>query len=283
MKKMNFGIKRRKISQFENIPIHIILIIFAIISISPLYFLVVNVFKTNLEFSHSQISFPKTFYYENLVRAWNEGGFLKATLNSLFVTIISTFGRLFLGSMAAFAFATIDFKGKKLFYYLNLGVMFIPPIVVIIPLFKLMVKAKLISTFLAAIIVYIGYLPFTIFILISFFKTIPKGIIESAKIEGCSDFLLYLFIIIPLSKPALLTLGLLSLRQVWNDFLIPLIFIGKESKYTLMLKIVSFRGSEITDMGALFSGLFISILPLIIILILFQKYFVKGITLGSIK
>lgn len=283
MKKINLVVKRMKNSLFDQIPTHIILLLLALISIFPLYFLVINVFKPSLEFAQSQLSFPNTFYYANLVEAWVQGGFLRATINSIIVTAASTFGRLFLGSMAAFAFATMEFKGKKFLYYIILGVMFIPPIVVIIPLFKLMVDLKLINTFVAAIIVYIGYLPFTVFVLISFFKTIPKSMIEAAKIDGCSDFRLYLRIVLPLSKPALITLGLLSLRQVWNDFLIPLIFIGKEEKYTLMLKVVSFRGREITNMGALFAGLFISIIPMIIILIIFQKYFVKGITLGSIK
>ena len=125
-------------SFFRSVPVHIVLIIFLFIQIFPLYFLLINVFKTNMEFATSQLAFPESFHYQNLVDAWNKGHFPVALKNTLILTVGGTFGRIFFGSLAAYALAILKFKGQKFLYYLILGSMFLPPIVVLFPLFKLM-------------------------------------------------------------------------------------------------------------------------------------------------
>jgi raffinose/stachyose/melibiose transport system permease protein len=264
-------------------PAQLLLFAFLLIQVFPLYFLFVNVFKTQMDFAQNQLALPTRLYLRNFVDAWVSGNFLSAIKNSLIVTVSGTFGRLFFGSLAAYAIATMRFKGRKLFYYLFLGSMFLPPIVVIIPLFKAMVALSLVNTYPALIVIYIGYLPFTTFVLTTFFQGVSQELIDAAKIDGCGDFQTYSRIVIPLSTPALASMAILNIRGIWNDFLFPLIFLNKEEMYTLMVRIVNFQGRFVTNMPVMLAGLVISILPIVVLFIFFQRYFTKGITLGSFR
>jgi ABC-type glycerol-3-phosphate transport system permease component len=264
-------------------PAQLLLFAFLLIQVFPLYFLFVNVFKTQMDFAQNQLALPTRLYLRNFVDAWVSGSFLSAIKNSLIVTVSGTFGRLFFGSLAAYAIATMRFKGRKLFYYLFLGSMFLPPIVVIIPLFKAMVALSLVNTYPALIVIYIGYLPFTTFVLTTFFQGVSQELIDAAKIDGCGDFQTYSRIVIPLSTPALASMAILNIRGIWNDFLFPLIFLNKEEMYTLMVRIVNFQGRFVTNMPVMLAGLVISILPIVVLFIFFQRYFTKGITLGSFR
>lgn len=264
-------------------PAQLLLFAFLLIQVFPLYFLFVNVFKTQMDFAQNQLALPTRLYLRNFVDAWVSGSFLSAIKNSLIVTVSGTFGRLFFGSLAAYALATMRFKGRTLFYYLFLGSMFLPPIVVIIPLFKAMVALSLVNTYPALIVIYIGYLPFTTFVLTTFFQGVSQELIDAAKIDGCGDFQTYSRIVIPLSTPALASMAILNIRGIWNDFLFPLIFLNKEEMYTLMVRIVNFQGRFVTNMPVMLAGLVISILPIVVLFIFFQRYFTKGITLGSFR
>jgi raffinose/stachyose/melibiose transport system permease protein len=264
-------------------PAQLLLFAFLLIQVFPLYFLFVNVFKTQMDFAQSQLALPTRLYLRNFLDAWVSGNFLSAIKNSLIVTVSGTFGRLFFGSLAAYAIATMRFKGRKIAYYLFLGSMFLPPIVVIIPLFKAMVAMSLVNTYLALIVIYIGYLPFTTFVLTTFFQGVSKELIDAAKIDGCGDFQTYGRIVIPLSTPALASMAILNIRGIWNDFLFPLIFLNKEEMYTLMVRIVNFQGRFVTNMPVMLAGLVISIAPIVVLFVFFQRYFTKGITLGSFR
>lgn len=267
----------------QKVFIYFILILFLFVELFPLYYLVVNVFKTEVEFSINQFSLPNSLYLGNFMQAWVEGHFLEAFKNSIILTGFGTFGRIFFGSLAAYAIATMKFKGNKIAYNLLIGSMFLPPIVVIIPLFKMMIGFGLINNYLAPILIYIGYLPFTAYVLTAFFKTVPVELLDSARIDGCGDFRIYYSIILPLSKPALASMAILNVRSIWNNFLIPLIFLNKEEYYTLMVRIVNFQGRFVTHMTTMLTGLFISIIPIFLLFIFFQRYFTKGMTLGSFK
>lgn len=133
------------------------------------------------------------------------------------------------------------------------------------------------------IVIYIGYLPFTTFVLTTFFQGVSQELIDAAKIDGCGDFQTYSRIVIPLSTPALASMAILNIRGIWNDFLFPLIFLNKEEMYTLMVRIVNFQGRFVTNMPVMLAGLVISILPIVVLFIFFQRYFTKGITLGSFR
>ena len=270
-------------SFFRNVPVHIILIIFLFIQIFPLYFLLINVFKTNMEFATSQLAFPESFNFQNLIDAWVKGDFLNAFKNTLIITVGGTFGRIFFGSLAAYALAILKFRGQRFLYYLILGCMFLPPIVVLFPLFRLMGSLGLLNTYFAPIIAYIGYLPFTTFIFVEFFKNIPKDIIDAARIDGCSNFGIYYSIVLKMSKPVLSTLVVINARYIWSDFMFPLILLNQEDKFTLMLRILNFKGRFTSEIPLVISGVFISIIPILVLLFIFQKNFTKGITLGSYR
>jgi raffinose/stachyose/melibiose transport system permease protein len=264
-------------------PAHVILILFLLIELFPLYFLLINVFKSQMQFAQSQLAFPTSFQLKNFIDAWVTGSFLSAFKNSIILTVSGTFGRLFFGSLAAFALARMRFKGRSFFYYLFLGSMFLPPIVVTIPLFRTMVTVGLINTYIAPIIIYIGYLPFTTFVLTTFFQGVSQELIDAAKIDGCGDFQTFIRIVLPLSTSALASIGILNIRGIWNDFLFPLLFMSKEAMYTLMVRIVNFQGRFVTNLPVMLAGLVISIAPILVLFICFQRYFTKGITLGSFR
>jgi raffinose/stachyose/melibiose transport system permease protein len=277
------GIARTMRRLAYRTPAQLLLFAFLLIQVFPLYFLFVNVFKTQMDFAQNQLALPTRLYLRNFIDAWVSGNFLSAIKNSLIVTVTGTFGRLFFGSLAAYAIATMRFKGRKIAYYLFLGSMFLPPIVVIIPLFKALVAMSLVNTYLALIVIYIGYLPFTTFVLTTFFQSVSQELIDAAKIDGCGDFQTYGRIVIPLSTPALASMAILNIRGIWNDFLFPLIFLNKEEMYTLMVRIVNFQGRFVTNMPVMLAGLVISIAPIVVLFVFFQRYFTKGITLGSFR
>jgi raffinose/stachyose/melibiose transport system permease protein len=266
-----------------RVPVHLILILFLLIELFPLYFLLINVFKSQMDFAQSQLAFPTRFNLQNFIDAWVTGSFLSAFKNSIILTVCGTLGRLFFGSLAAFALARMRFKGRTFFYYLFLGSMFLPPIVVIIPLFKAMIAVGLINTYIAPIIIYIGYLPFTTFVLTTFFQSVSQELIDAAKIDGCGDFQTFICIVLPLSTSALASIGILNIRGIWNDFLFPLLFLNNEAMYTLMMRIVNFQGRFVTNLPVMLAGLVISIVPILVLFICFQRYFTKGITLGSFR
>jgi ABC-type glycerol-3-phosphate transport system permease component len=254
-----------------------------LIEVFPLYFLLINVLKNQVDFARSQLAFPTGLYLRNFLDAWVTGSFLSAFKNSIILTACGTIGRVFFGSLAAFALARMRFRGRKLFYYLFLGSMFLPPIVVIIPLFKTMIAVGLIDTYIAPILIYIGYLPFTTFVLTSYFQSVSQELLDAAKIDGCGDFQTFICIVLPLSTSALASVGILNIRGIWNDFLFPLLFLNKEAMYTLMVRIVNFQGRFVTNMPVMLAGLVISSAPILVLFIFFQRYFTKGITLGSFR
>lgn len=262
---------------------YLVLVLLLFIEIFPLYYLLINVFKTEIDFAGNQFGLPQRFVLENFAKAWEKGHFLEAFRSSIILTASGTIGRILFGSFAAYSLALLRFRGKKIAYYLFIGSMFLPPIVVTIPLFKLMIGLNLINKYLSTILIYIGYLPFTAYVLTTFFKTVPYEMVESAKIDGGGDLCIYWSIILPLSKPAIASMAILNIRSIWNDFLLPILFLNKEEKYTLMVRIANFQGRYVTNMTTMLAGLLISIIPILILFIFFQRYFTKGITLGSIK
>ncbi len=264
-------------------PSQAVLLLFLLVQVFPLYFLLINVFKDTMDFARSQLALPERLYLGNFSEAWTTGSFPGAVLNSLVLTVTSTFGRLFLGSLAAFAMAKLEFVGRRAIYYVFLGSMFLPQIVVIIPLFKTMMSLGLLNTYMAPIIIYIGYLQFTTYVLTTFFQSISQELIDAARIDGCGDFQIYRRIVLPLSTAALASLGILSVLGVWTDFMIPLLFLNKEELYTLMVRIVSFQGRFVTNLPVMLAGLVIAVSPILILFIFFQRYFRRGITLGSFR
>lgn len=264
--------------------IHFFLLVFIISSLFPLYYLCTNTFKTEIEFACSSFSLPSSLNISNIIEAWIKGGFFVGFMNSSLISGVSVLLQLLLGSLAAYAFAKMDFKGKDYLHLFTISSMFIPLMVIMIPLYLQMSSLGLLNTYAGIFIIYGGLLAFTIYILTAFFKGIPNELLDAAKIDGCSDLKILFEIVLPLAKPAILTISVMNFLAVWSDFLIPLIFLQEERMWTLMLTVVGFQTMRTyTPMVVMVSGLFIVTVPVIIFYLLAQKHFIKGLVMGSFR
>ena len=202
--------------------------------------------------------------------------------NSLFLAATITIISLFFNSMAGFAFAKYKFKGKNKLFKLLLSSMIIPAQVTMLPLFLMLKSLGLINTYMAIIIPGMANI-FGIFLIRQYVLAIPDSLIEAAKIDGASDFLIYRKIILPLAMPILVTLAIFTFMGTWNDFLWPLIVLTDNSMYTLPVSLANLMGEHTKDTELMMAGSVITILPIIIVFLSLQKYYIKGILLGGIK
>jgi len=269
---------------FTEIVRQFLLIIAAAVIITPIIYIIMASFKTKIDYIKNQIGLPKPFVLDNYQALLKDGQIFTWFKNSAVVTILSVVIAVAIAAIAAYAFSRLNFVGREKIFNFIIALMIIPPIVMIIPLFVLATRAHLVNTYWSAIIIYIGLmLPFNIYLLRNFFITIPESIIDSARIDGCGDWGIFIRIIIPLSRSALITLIVVSALWVWNELLIALIFLQKDELTTLMVGLIQFQGRFRINQPAILAGIFASMVPMIIIYLIGQRFFVKGLTAGALK
>lgn len=261
-----------------------LLIIITLIALYPVYWMVVTAFKTLPDYRFNKFGFPRSFHLENFVTASRSGRFIRWFLNSVIITTGATLASTTIASFAAFAFAKMPFKGSSTVLNFVISLMVIPPVVMIVPLFILYAQLKMIATYQGIIILYTGLtLPFSVYLLTNFFKTVPHDIVESALIDGCSHFGIMLRIFIPLSAPALVTLIIVNALWMWNELLLALVFLPKDEMRTLMVGIAAFKTRLNLDIPVTMAGLFMTTLPMVVLYIIFQRFFIRGLTAGATK
>jgi ABC-type glycerol-3-phosphate transport system permease component len=186
--------------------------------------------------------------------------------------------------LGAYAIARMEFKGRGLLFSVGTALMAVPPVVMIVPLFVLYSQLELISTFRGAIVIYAGLItPFSVYLLTTFFRTLPRELFESARMDGAGDLRILWKIVLPLSLPALLTLVVVNALYVWNDLIIAIIFLQDDSKRTLMAGISIFQGRYDNQIPLTMAGMVIASAPMVMLYIAFQKYFIQGLMTGAIK
>lgn len=274
-----------KLSRWSSSFIRQVLVISAtILSLFPVYFMTVSAFKTKAEYINDKWGLPHSLSFANFNTALAGEKFFIRFANSSILTVIAVGASLVLACMAAYAFARMEFPGKRTLFNLILSLMVVPPVVMIVPLFVTMVRWKLINTYHGTSLIYVGLLmPFSVYMMTNFFSTIPKEIIEAARIDGCSSFGVLWRIMMPLSTPAVITLLVVNALWVWNELLIALIFMQKDSLKTLMVGIASMRSRNYVDIPATMAGLLIATIPIVIVYLFGQRYFIRGMTSGAVK
>jgi ABC-type glycerol-3-phosphate transport system permease component len=262
----------------------LVLIIAAVVVLAPLVYILIASFKTKMDYVRNQIGLPNPFVLDNYRRLMEDGQLFKWFGNSAIVTILSVAVAVSVGALGAYGFSRFNFPAKEKIFNLVIALMIIPPIVMIIPLFVLASRAGLVNTYWSAAIIYTGLmLPFAVYLLRNFFVTIPESIVDSAKIDGCSDFGIFAKIVLPLSRSALITLTVVSVLWVWNELLIALIFLQREELTTLVVGLIRFQGRFRIDQPVILAGIFASMVPMIVIYLLGQRFFVSGLTAGALK
>lgn len=264
--------------------IYIALIIFAIVNLYPILWMVINSFKTNKEFSMNKLGFPKVLQFHNYVDAWQTADFGQFFMNSVIVSIVAVIITVFFGALAAFFLARFKFKLSGMIYGFFIFGMLVPIHATLVPMFILMAKIGLLNTKLSLIFPYIAFnLPITIFLLVSFMKSFPKDIEESAYIDGAGIMRIFFQIILPMTRPAIATTVILAFIQNWNEFVFALVLINNPSQQTLPLGLQNFAGSHHTDYVGQMAGLTMALIPIVIVYLLLEKELVKGMTAGAVK
>ncbi|MEN6408252.1 MAG: carbohydrate ABC transporter permease [Anaerolineaceae bacterium] len=227
---------------------------------------------------------PEQPTLQNFVTAWTANQFGRYFFNSIFVTMVSVCGILLLASMMAYAFARYTFPGKKFLYALVIFFMTMPAMSLIVPQFVLARKLALVDTLAGLIFMDIAQnTPFAVFLMRGFLEEIPKEIEEAARIDGASPWAVYLKIALPLCKPALATSAIFAFLGSWDEYVWASTIINTPAKRTLPVGIATFQGVHTTNWGLIFAASLIAIVPVLIMFISLQKYFVKGMVAGAIK
>ncbi|MEW9052247.1 MAG: carbohydrate ABC transporter permease [Neobacillus sp.] len=257
--------------------------LFAVVIIYPILWLGLSGLKSNADFFLNTWSLPEEWLWANYRAAW-DAGIGQFFLNSVFITTVSVVIVLLLGSMAAFGLSRFQFKGQNILLVIILSGLMLAPQVSLIPLYKLLQAIGLYNTYWALILPYVAFqLPFSIFLMRSYFLSIPKELEESAIIDGCNIWKVYRHIIVPMGKPIIASCALLTGMNVWNEFMFALVFVEDSALRTIPVGLMNLRSQLNTNFGIQLAGLAISALPMIIAYIVFQKQFVRGLSAGSVK
>jgi ABC-type glycerol-3-phosphate transport system permease component len=261
--------------------IPLILIVF--INVLPYLWTILTSLKQQSEIYALNI-LPKEWFIDNYVQVIAESGFFKNILNSLIVSGSTALICILIGVPAAYAFARLKFKYQNVLFMLVLFITIFPGIFIISPLFSFLKEIGAIDTYFALILPYVAYFtPLVVWILTGFFRTIPHALEEAAIMDGCGLFKLITRIILPLSLPGILTVGIISFTLSWNEFLFALIFTSSDNARTVPVAISQFQGVHSLNWGQMTAAAITATIPIVLISIALQKYIISGLTAGAIK
>jgi multiple sugar transport system permease protein len=279
--------KKSKI-KLSTVITHIIIIAVGVLMLYPLLWMVSSSFKDNLDIFKGTSFFPKEIILDNYIKGWNGvsgftfGNFFK---NSFFICIVAIVGNVISCSMAAYAFSRLDFAFKKVFFAIMLITLMLPFHVTVIPQYIMFNKLEWINTFLPLTLPkFLATEGFFIFLMVQFMRTIPLELEEAAKMDGCGPIRIYWKLIMPLSLPALITTMIFTFIWTWNDFFSQLLYLSDIKLHTVAVGLRMFVDSMgESSWGSLFAMSTVSLIPLFVVFIFFQKYLIEGITAGGVK
>ncbi len=269
----------------RKVLLYILITIIAFIYILPGLGVILTSFKLDAEIAKIGLwTIPKVLHLDNYKEVWFVANIQTYLVNSFKVTIPATFISIFLGVLMGYVFSKLPFKGSELLFIFVLAGMFFPPQIVLIPLFKFYNKIKLYDTLWPMIITHAAFgLPICTLIMRNFFSSIPMAIREAAIIDGANELDVLVRIMLPVSLPALAVLATLQFTWIWNDFLFPIIFTQSDNMRTIMVGLISMKGQYRVAYGAQGAMAVVASIPTLIIFIFFQRYFIKGMTMGAVK
>jgi N-acetylglucosamine transport system permease protein len=271
------------------------MLIWGLLTTLPLLWAMVSSFKSNREFLSSPWGLPTVARFENFARAWSNANIGQYFVNSVIVVVISVPLTMVLGAMAAYVLSRYQFPGNRVIYFGFVGGLIFPVFLALVPLFfvvRNLGNAPVVGQFLglnsllSLALVYVAFsMPFTVFFLTAFFQTQPTSIAEAAIIDGCSHFGLFFRVMLPMARPGLISIGLFNVLGHWNQYVLPVVLMNEPNKKVLAqgLAALAINQGYRGDWTALFAGLVIALLPVLIVYILFQKQVQAGLTAGVLK
>ncbi|HSY85639.1 MAG TPA: carbohydrate ABC transporter permease [Verrucomicrobiae bacterium] len=275
------SIRRRRIGSASR---HLLLLAFTLLSLLPIYFMVVSALKTKSEFTGNQMGLPLQPSLASLTEALAGGDLYRWLLNSFLITTASVLVSTVLAALAAYPLSLMRWPSGRFVLGLLIALLVVPPIVLIIPLFQMVVDVNQLNTYHSVIIIYTGImLPFSTFLLCSFFATISRPLLEAARLDGAGSWRIFWEIVLPLSGPALVTVVIVQALWVWNEVLIAVIFLQGQSLRTLMVGLTLFNSRYRLDVPVVMAGMLWATLPMLALYLLGQRFFIRGLTAGGVK
>jgi raffinose/stachyose/melibiose transport system permease protein len=263
---------------------YFVMIVFSIMTVYPIFWLIMNSFKTTREFQMDQLGLPQAPTLENYVGAWKLGEFAKLIPNSFIYTIVATVGIILLSVLAGFAFAKIRSRWTGLIYASFVVGILLTVQSLMIPLFLEVNVLGIYDTRAAVLLVYVGAgLPMGIYLATEFIKAIPSALVESARIDGAGYFRIFRSVILPMTVPVATTLAILNITNIWNEFALINILVSKTDLKSLPLGMFRFSGSLSSDYGKQFAALTIGMAPMLIFYVVFRRQITKGVAAGAVK
>ncbi|WP_223701382.1 carbohydrate ABC transporter permease [Sutcliffiella deserti] len=269
-------------SSLKKWVVSLILIAGSILFLLPLWWMISTSLKSPQEIAQYPPSFwPDEFLFSNYLEAWQTAPFTRWALNTLFVAVVGTIGAVLVNSLVAYGFAKIRFKGRNVLFVIILATMLIPGFVTMVPQYMLFSKLGWVNTYLPLIVPAFFGSAFFIFLLRQFMMTIPNELMEAAILDGAGHLQIWWHIMIPLTKPALITVAIFSFNGAWNDLLGPLLYLNDENLYTLQIGLQTFKGSVQTQWHYLMAMSVTVLMPVVALFFFFQRYFIEGSNLSS--
>jgi multiple sugar transport system permease protein len=280
-----FGSKMKQKRIRRNIFLYLFLVLFSLTTLFPLLWMVSTSLKSgDIIFEMPPRFLPDGFHGENYTRAIEEINFFVLFKNTAVITFFHLLSNVFVSALVAYGFARFDFRWKNFWFLLMLSTIMIPGEVTMIPVFIAFSELGWSNSIKPLVIPgFFGGAPVFIFLLRQFFLAIPRELEESAVVDGANSFKIFYKIFIPLSVPALITIGIFSFQGSWNDLMGPLIYLNDTDKFTLTLGLSMFKGMMKVEWGPLMAGSILALLPVLIVFFLAQKHFVEGVKLSGIK
>jgi N-acetylglucosamine transport system permease protein len=265
---------------------HVLLSIWSVVVIVPFLWVVLSSFKTTKEILASPFSLPAHWQFDNYAHAWTDAGIRQFFLNTVIVVGSALVLVMLLGAMCAYVLARFTFPGARFIYYLMLAGLTFPIFLAIVPLFFVLKNIGLINTLPGLIMVYVAFaLPFTVFFLHSFFRTLPDEVYEAALIDGAGEWKTFFRIMLPMARPGIAAVAIFNFLGLWNQFLLPVALNTDQSRYVLTQGMASFasQAGYAVDFGALFAAVVITVVPVLVVYIIFQRRLEGSVSRGTFR
>ena len=263
---------------------HAVLVVFAAIALYPIVIMWVTALRPKAETMQSPFGLPTSLYLDNIATAWTRGRFADYFLNSLIITAPAVIGVTILSALAGYGIARFRFPGRGPIFVVILLGLTIPFQSVMIPLYYQLLAMGLLGTYWSVILPSIAFgLPFGVLLMASFFEDLPTELSDAARVDGCGELRIFWSIMLPLARPAISTLIVFQFMRTWNEFLMPLLYLQDEALRPIPLGLMFFQGAYTRDIGLIAAGVTLATIPVILVYLIFQRQFVRGLTAGAVK
>ncbi len=266
---------------------HAFVVIFGLIMIYPVIWMILSSFKTKSEILGANAPFlPTTWVWENYTNGWKGAGqytFATYFKNSIIISVLATLGTVISSAMVSYSLARVKFKGRKFWFTCMILTMLLPGQVLMIPQYIIWNNLGLVGTFVPMILPKFLGVPFFIYMMMQFIKGLPKELDEAAMIDGCNRYQIFSKVILPLLGPSIITTIVIQFYWVWDDYMGPLLYLTKPGLYTVSYAIKNFADVQGTNFGPMFAMSTLSLIPVFLLFLFFNRYLMDGVTAGSVK